>query len=81
MGSSNFTHVAAVTPADATPFTSPTYAEWLWVGGAGNVKLITRGGETVTFSGVPAGTFLPIECTGVESTGTTATLILRCWRL
>jgi hypothetical protein len=47
-------HAAAVTPSDtnALPFASKR----LWIGGAGNVALITVNGSTVTYTAVPAGT-------------------------
>ena len=62
----------AVTPSDSAvnAFTQ------LYVGGTGNVALVTADGTTVTFSGVPAGTILPISTAQVLSTNTTATLIL-----
>jgi len=34
---------------------------------------------TVTFTGVPVGTLLPIRATRVYSTGTTASTILALW--
>lgn len=66
----------AVTPSDAADLpTSP--AKGLWVGGAGAVKVTLINGNTVTFSGIPAGTLLPIVVTRVFATGgTTATLML-----
>lgn len=48
----------------------------LFVGGAGDVKVTLLGGSVLTFSGVGAGTFMPIQATRVWATGTTATLIL-----
>lgn len=64
----------AVTPSDVTVF-SPE-ARGLYVGGAGNVAVVTKGGTTVTFTGVAAGTVLPIRVTKVMSTNTTATAII-----
>lgn len=69
-------HAAAVTPDDAADL--PNAARGLWVGGAGNVDLITTGGETVAIDGVPAGTILPI-CTARVLETTTATLIVALW--
>lgn len=71
------TRAAAVTPSDGVDLTSAARA--LWVGGAGNVSLITTGGDTVTISGVAAGTLLPIRAARVRSTSTTATLIVALW--
>lgn len=68
---------AAVTPNDSVDL--PAVSRALWVGGAGNVSVLTADGSTLTFSGVPAGHMLPIRATRVRSTGTTATLILAVW--
>lgn len=53
----------------------------LYVGGAGDVHVITAGGDEVTFKGVPAGTFIPVQVTKVfnvfsSSPLTTATDII-----
>ena len=68
---------AAVTPNDSTDLTTTPRA--LWVGGAGNVSLVTLGGTTLTITGIPAGTLLPIRVTRVRSTSTTATAIVALW--
>jgi hypothetical protein len=52
---------------------------FLYVGGTGNVSVITIGGDTITFNGVPAGTTLPIQVLKLRSTSTTATLINALW--
>lgn len=68
-------NAAAVTPADGANLANPAMA--LYVGGAGNVKVDTVGGQTgVTFTGVTAGSVLPIQVTKVYATGTTATTIV-----
>lgn len=72
-----FTNAAAVTPSDTLDLADVTQA--LYVGGAGNVVVIMQGGQTVTFSGVPAGTTLDIRVSRVKATSTTATLILALW--
>jgi hypothetical protein len=64
----------AVTPSDSTDLTY--VSRGLWVGGAGNVAVVMVSGDAVTFSGVVAGTLLPIRVSRVKSTSTTATLIL-----
>ena len=64
----------AITPHDINELAYVTRA--LWVGGAGNVKVTMENGDTVTFSGVAAGTMLPIRARLVFSTGTTATLMI-----
>ena len=66
-------NAAAVTPNDSTDLANQGC---IYVGGTGDVSVITAGGQTVTFSGVPAGSFLPMQVKRVRSTGTTATLIL-----
>ena len=52
---------------------------FLYVGGTGNVSVVTIGGDIVTFNGVPAGTTLPIQVLKLRSTNTTATLINALW--
>lgn len=63
-----------VTPSDDDALTVLPRA--LYVSGAGNVVVKMFKGTTLTFIGVPAGTFLPLRVTQVLSTGTTATGIL-----
>jgi hypothetical protein len=64
----------AVTPSDSTDLTF--VSRGLWIGGTGAVSVVMVGGDTVTFSGINAGTLLPVRVSRVRSTGTTATLIL-----
>lgn len=68
---------AAVTPADGADLGSVSRA--LWVGGAGDVKVTLRDGTAVTLTAVPAGSLLPLQCTRVWATGTTATAIVALW--
>lgn len=51
----------------------------LYVGGAGNVALTTTGDDIVTFVGLNTGQFVPVQCTKVSLTGTTATNIIALW--
>jgi hypothetical protein len=60
----------AITPSDAADVAMTTRA--IWVGGPGDIKLTTKGGDTVTYKAVPAGR-LSIRAVRVWSTGTTAT--------
>ena len=61
----------AVTKSDSTTF-NPTRG--VYVGGAGNIKVdMAYSGTAITFTGVLAGSFLPIQVTRIYSTGTTAT--------
>lgn len=63
----------AVTPSDSSNLASGTCAG-LWVGGAGDVAIITELGTTVTVAGAVGP--VPIRASRVLSTGTTATSIL-----
>ena len=63
---------AAVTPSD----TAEVDARALFIGGAGNVKIKTPRGDTVTFTGVVAGSILPVNAKIVYSADTTATNIV-----
>lgn len=68
---------ASAAKSDTTDFTNYTRA--LYVGGTGDVKIDTVGGDTVTFKTVPAGAVLRIRAKRLYSTGTTATTILGLW--
>lgn len=64
----------SITPADSD---LALEARALYVGGAGDVAVrMTDDDSDVTFSGVAAGTVLPISVKRVNSTNTTATNIL-----
>ncbi len=47
----------------------------IYVGGAGNVSVVTEAGTTVTFTAPPVGTIIPIRTQKVLAT-TTATLLV-----
>lgn len=64
----------AITPSDSALIQQQ--ADAIYVGGAGDLTLITEGGNSVKFSGVPAGGLIPFSTQKVLSTGTTATLLL-----
>lgn len=64
----------AVSPHDTNELTNVTRG--LYIGIAGNLKVTTVGGDTVTFIGVLAGTIIPIRAKIIWSTGTTATSML-----
>lgn len=70
-------HAAAVTPHDTNDLA--TSSRSLYVGTAGHVAVITVGGETVTFSNVPAGGVVPVRAKRVLVTGTTASNIVAMW--
>lgn len=66
----------AVTPSDTVDLT--TYAKALYVGAAGNVRVLTVGaedGDAVTFANHPVG-WLPVQVRRVLATGTAATQIV-----
>lgn len=65
---------APLTPSDTTTFTPSV----LYIGGAGNVKVVTAAGNTRTFA-VTAGQTLGCMVTKVFQTDTTATLLVRYW--
>lgn len=58
---------------DSTTYDPPLVA--LYVGTAGDIKLDTVGGTTVTFTNVPVG-ILPVQATKVYSTDTAAAGII-----
>jgi len=48
----------------------------LYIGIGGDVRVLTVGGDDVTFSNLPSGSFVPVHVTKVFLTGTTASSIL-----
>ena len=51
----------------------------LFVGVAGNIRVLTVGGDDVTFFGINTGAFIPVQVLRVFATGTTAGSILALW--
>jgi hypothetical protein len=77
---------ATVTPSNSADIPSVSTQDGsgnigcvLYIGGAGNIRVTTAGGDDVTFNGVLAGTFFPVQVVKVWSTGTTATNIIALW--
>ena len=64
----------AITPDDNSDLLEVARA--LYVGGGGDVALITKEGNSVTFVGVSAGQILPVRVKRALLTGTTATNIV-----
>jgi len=62
-----------VTLSDATEI-PPTRA--LYIGGSGNLKVTMAYGTEVTFTGLAAGSILPVQATKCWSTGSTATFVI-----
>lgn len=67
----NATRASAVTPSDSTDL-SKVANKGLYVGGTGNISVVTGSGQTVTFLSVPVG-FFPVSVKRVLATNTTAT--------
>lgn len=66
----------AVTPSDTVNFGTNITCRGLYIGTTGNVAVVLVSGNVVTFTGVPAGTILPVVCTRVNNTNTTASNII-----
>ena len=71
--SESYRGAVEITPHDTNDLTDPVSA--LYIGGAGTVKVDTPDG-TVTFNGALAGHIIPVCCTRVYATGTSATNIV-----
>lgn len=73
-GMTQYNGFAALTPSDSTEVNCKA----IYVGGAGNVAVRSKGGTAVTFTAPPVGTILPISLDGgqVMATNTTATLLI-----
>lgn len=74
---------AAVTPSDTVDIPAVTGGTnngcVLYIGGSGNIKVTTVGGDEVVFVGLSAGQFVPVQVKRVWSTSTTATNIVALW--
>jgi len=51
----------------------------LYIGGAGTLVVTTSGNDIVTFVGIQAGTFFPVNVVKVWATGTDCTNIVALW--
>lgn len=65
----SFRLAKAITPHD----TDLQFYEAIYVGGTGNLTVITLDGDTVTFTAVPVGEIIPVRTKVVRATATTAT--------
>jgi hypothetical protein len=77
---------AAVTPSNTVDIPSVSTQDGtgnngcvLYVGGFGDVRVLTAGGDDVTFVGINGGTFVPVQVLRVFATNTTATSIVAMW--
>lgn len=64
----------AITPSDTTNFNA--MFRGVYVGGAGNVVVVTPSGSVVTFVGAQAGSVIPVMGVRVNFTSTTATSLV-----
>lgn len=82
MAKTNYSPTFPMYPGDAAAVTTndnlnfPT-ASIIFVGGGGNVRVLTAQGSDVTFTGVLAGSILPVQVLRVFATSTTATNMVR----
>lgn len=65
----------AVTPSDTVNLARGV-PRGIYVGGAGNLVAVDSDGTAVTFTGVLAGSILPIRPIRINATSTTATAIV-----
>lgn len=57
----------------------PNAGAVLYVGAGGDVEVVTAGGDTVVFVGVPAGAFVPVNVVQVKASATNADKIVALW--
>ena len=69
-------YAANVTPSDAHGLAACSH---IYCGEDGNIAVVTEEGSEVTFTGLKAGTMLPVSVQKVKATGTTSTIIVAVW--
>ena len=73
----------AVTPSDTVDIPNPGNGQVegcvLYVGTGGLLRVLTAGGDDVTFHNVPNGTFIPVQVIRVFDSVTTAEHIIALW--
>ena len=62
----------AITPSNTVDIRSKWTTRGVYVGVGGDITAVVNG-TAILFKSVPQGTILPINCTRVNATGTTAT--------
>ncbi len=72
--SSPYTNGFAVVPHDTNALTNDTRA--IYVGGSGDITLVTTGGDTIVLIGLVVGNIYPIRANIIKSGGTDATNIV-----
>src|SRR5262245_38187236 len=70
----SFNNWTPITPSDTVNLA--TLADAIWVGGGGNLAVVSQGGQVTIFTAVPAGSWLPIRARRINATNTTASNIL-----
>lgn len=74
---------ASVTKSDTVDIVAPTGGPndgcVLYVGTGGILRVLTAGGDDVTFKNVPNGTFIPVQVVRVFAATTNATDIIALW--
>jgi hypothetical protein len=58
---------------------SDNNASVLFIGTGGTLRVITAGGQDITFNAILGGTFLPVQVLKVFKTGTSATNLIALW--
>lgn len=77
LGSAPAVDFAAITPSDSTNISRPTRGIYVGsIAGGAVVVAVTYAGTAVTFSGVVAGSILPIQAIRVNNTSTTASSLV-----
>jgi hypothetical protein len=78
----SFNFAKAVTPSDTVNFDFGNgITSALYVGGTGNMVVVLQDGTAVTFTGVVAGSMLPLSAKRVNATSTTATNIVAIYQV
>lgn len=70
-------NMAAVTPDDNTDL--GFYTRAVFVGTGGNLKIITKHGQTILLKNCASGSWHPIRASRILATGTTANDIVASW--
>jgi len=71
-----FSEKAVEVDVSASDQALPLGSRAIYVGGAGDLAVTMWGGGDITFTGMAAGSYLPIRARTILSTGTTATDIV-----
>lgn len=74
---------AVVTKSDTVDIPNPGNGQVegcvLYVGTGGILRVLTAGGDDITFTSVPNGTFIPVQVVRVFDSTTTALNIVALW--